>query len=308
MKKIAFVSGIITLILIGLLLTGVTAAEDAANRAIRQGNLRYDLAEYDKALDAYEAGIATNPENDALNFNAAQSAYISGEYQKALEYYEKSADSIEKYINPGNICFKAGESSTDDSEKMQLYAAALQFYYDGIIKFPQDLPLKYNYETVKKIIDDIMQNQEDQNQEEQDNQEQDNQEEEENQEQDSQEQDSQEQQNQEEQDSQEQESQDSQEQDSQDQDESESEQSQSQEEQAQNAEQNDDSEGDNSEAQEQESGDDEQGAYQANDSEGEDEPDREAIERVLIALEMQEENSLKNNQEIMKGKRDTYGW
>jgi Ca-activated chloride channel family protein len=64
-------------------------------------------------------------------------------------------------------------------------------------------------------------------------------------------------------------------------------------------------EGEEQEAETQESQEQEQGT--ANESE-EIDPDDEAIERILMMLEAQEEQSLKNNQEVMDGEDGTYGW
>jgi len=120
---------------------------------LRQGNSQHAAALYKYALNTYENGLLEDPENKALNFNAAQTAYVLGDYQKAVEYYEKAEDCAEKYLNAGNIFSKAGDSLEDEEQKLQCYLQALQFYYEGIIKFPQDVPLKYNYEVLMEKIE-----------------------------------------------------------------------------------------------------------------------------------------------------------
>ena len=53
--------------------------------------------------------------------------------------------------------------------------------------------------------------------------------------------------------------------------------------------------------------DDEPQGYDNEDEEYE-EPDRESIERILQMLESQEEESLKNNREVIRGKEGGNGW
>jgi len=60
--------------------------------------------------------------------------------------------------------------------------------------------------------------------------------------------------------------------------------------------------------QEQQDNDQEQNENDQEQNENDQEQDREAIERILRMLENQEENSLKNNQEVIRGKVDKYDW
>ena len=224
MKKIMLISGIAAVFLLAIILAGADK-DDGAKKALRQGNSEYAVSLYKYALAAYETGLASNPENKALNFNAAQAAYSLGEYEKAAGYYEKAEDCVEKYLNTGNIYFKAGDAAGDEDQKMQYYSKALQIYYEGIIKFPRDVPLKYNYETLKEKIKTIPENTEEQENQGQDSEEQEN-----------------------------------------------------------------------------------QGQDSGESREEEPELDEEAIERILQMLENQEEESLKNNREILAGGDNKNDW
>ena len=163
MKKLACVSGIITVSLLVFLLTGMADMDDEAIKALRQGNKQYESAAYEEAIKSYETGLVTSPEDKALNYNAAQSAYMMGEYEKAVKYYEKSEDSIDKFLSSGNAVSKLGDKSTDESEKTQHYKLAMQAYHDGIIKYPENVPLKYNYEVMKEKIKELSDNQDQEN-------------------------------------------------------------------------------------------------------------------------------------------------
>jgi len=160
LKKIMYISGIIAVLLLAFLLTGAASADDTVKKALRQGNRQYESGLYRYAMQTYETGLSANPEHKVLNFNAAQAAYLLGEYAKAIEYYAKSEDFAEKYLNAGNIFFRAGDLAEDEDPKLQLYIEAMQIYLEGIIKFPQDVPLKYNYEILKEKVEELLENME----------------------------------------------------------------------------------------------------------------------------------------------------
>lgn len=284
MRKILCISGVITVLFLSLLLTGWADADSGLNKALRQGNERYASAKYEEALKSYETGLETESENKMMNFNAGQAAYLLGDYEKASQYYEKAEDCVDKFLNAGNIFFRAGNAVEDANQKAQCYAQALQIYREGIIKYPQNVPLKYNYETVKALVDELLEEMDqegegdsgDQNDEQSEGESNEGQGESHNEE-----------------------SQSGQEQESEDTE-------NAQEEQEQSSEQA----GDSGDAQDesQEGGEGEQEAYSQDESEDEYDPDQEAIERILEMLENQEEESLKNNQGVVGGKDDTNGW
>ena len=297
MKKVLLLSGLLTVILLSMSLTGLTDKDDSVKEAMWLGNKEYESGAYDEALLLFESGFEVSPDDESLNFNAAQAAYLLGEYGKAEEYYGKSGDNIERFLNVGNIYAALGDSVEENEQKLQSYLQALKYYQEGIVMFPQNVPLKYNYEIVKGKAEDIAKDMNQQDNE-QDDSESDN---DESQEQDGQEQDSQEQEGQE---------QDDQEQDSQEQGENSEDQDQDQDSQ--------DAQEDEGSAQEQEGQEQEQAQGQAEGEDGEQDVnsgdeneidlDREAIERILKMLEIQEEESLKNNQEVVGGKDGKYGW
>lgn len=219
MKKIVLISGIIAVLLSALLLLGA------------------------------------DNDDKIKNFNAAQAAYRLGEYEKALEYYEKAEDCAEKYLNSGNIFFKAGDALEENEQKTQCYIQALQIYAEGINKFPRDVPLKYNYEILKEKTEATPENSEDTDQENTDPS---------------------------------------------DGEEGEEEEQDSEE----NQEDGEDGEEQGSEQQEEYSEGEEGEEGETNNRE----LDEEAIGRILQMLENQEEESLKNNREIVSGGKGQNEW
>jgi len=285
MKIALWVSGIVGALILTLLLTGWADADDSAKKALREGNLHYSAAEYAQALAAYETGLGASPENKALIFNAAQAAYMLGAYDKAALYYEQSDDSIEKFLNGGNIYFRVGDAVEDEEAKVQCYLQALLIYQEGIVKFPRNVPLKYNFERVMEKLE-LLQEDMEQEGEGEDGEEGEDQGESEGQSADNSDQDDQEQ--------------------------SEADQSESGEGEEQETESSESAgEGEEENAAQGDDGDqeqdeDQQSAY--NQEEAEYEQDRQAIERILEVLESQEEEDLKNNQSVVRGKEGKNGW
>jgi len=283
MRIVFLVSGIAVVLLVSLALASIIDVDGTARRSLLQGNGQYASGDYILAIESYEEGLAIDPENKALNFNAAQAAYALTDYGRSILYYEKSADSVEKFLSAGNASAKLGDACEDEEQQLQCYLLALQFYYYGIILYPQDVSLKYNYEVLKEKIEALIENMDSE---------------------DSQPSDDDGEKSQESDESQEGEEQEGQEQEGQEQE------GQEQEEQKQDsAQENDGSTQDEKTGQVQDNDND--GEDNQEDSYGEDDGDnldQEAIERILRMLERQEEQSLKNNQEVVGGKDDQYGW
>jgi len=257
--------------------------DDSAHIALRQGNMQFASGEYENALRTFETGLETSPENNALNFSAGQAAYMLEEYEKAIEYFEKSEDTIEKFLNSGNASFRLGESGTDE-QQLQHYTQAMETFYRGIIGFPQSIELKYNYEVVRELINELLHDTNQDSDQGDDNQEPNNDEQtgsdnEQNQDQGEAHEDTQ-------------------------QDHSDnSEQAQEEE-----SEESQDSEQDGASMQEQNEEENEQLEEENSTQEEEDELDREATERILRILEGMESESLKNNQEVTVGDEGNYAW
>ena len=280
MKKALCVTGLIAILLLVLLLTGWADFDDAAKKALRDGNNYYAIEQYESALISYERGLAASPEDKTLNFNAAQAAMELGEYEKAAQYYEKAADSVDKYLNAGNIYYAVGNALEETDAKVQFYAKALQIYREGILLYPQNIPLKFNYEFVKALLDEESQSE---NSDEGDPQESD-------------------------EESEQSDGQDSNEQnqsdESQDQEGEGEDQSVSQEEDNQDSGEEENS----ANMQDQGEEDDEEGEDTSSADEEEYDVDMEAVRRILEMLESQEEESLKNNQSVMQGKDGKIDW
>lgn len=284
MKKIFFTSGLLTVLLLLLYFTGIIDFRDSTKEALAKGNRLYTAGSYTEALQAYNEGLTKKPEDARLNFNAGQAAYQLKDYGKAIEYYTKARSTVDKYLNQGNASLKLGDAAadTDTGQKLQYYQQALQAYEQGILAFPQNIDLKYNYEYVKKKLEQLQndnQNQQNNEESKDGNEEQKN--------------------NQSQEDNQEGNGQNNQQDNQQDQTQDEQ---QKQPENQQDNQQN----GQGSNSQPTPSPDTSGSPFSPS---GQQSTDAEQVQKVLEMLEKQEENSLKNNQEIInQGKEEEHDW
>jgi tetratricopeptide (TPR) repeat protein len=153
MKWVFFIAGICTVgwVLYGLF--GDPGDKKALYETITEGNTHYRLGTYAYALMDYETLIDEDTMHPALLHNAAQASYALDEYERAAYYYEKAPESEVKYINYANAVRFMGDAAENDDERLDLYLFALSVYWDGIKAYPQNVPLKYNYESLLQLID-----------------------------------------------------------------------------------------------------------------------------------------------------------
>lgn len=137
MKKIIYLSGVLTILLFILYMAGaIDLTLRTADTVLSEGNKLMEAGMYQQALEKYKKGLEEDPDDPELNYNAGQALYKLGEYASAAEYYEKSSLSTpDRYINLGNCYLKQNYCNR-----------AAECYKQGILEFPQDVPLKYNYE------------------------------------------------------------------------------------------------------------------------------------------------------------------
>ena len=62
----------------------------------------------------------------------------------------------------GNICYEKGQEELDPVEKNNLYQEALQYYREGMVNFPREIELKYNYEYVREELEKVQEEMEEQ--------------------------------------------------------------------------------------------------------------------------------------------------
>lgn len=303
MKKLFIASGFVVLVFAILFLTGILDIHHTVARALAEGNRLYEDEAYGEAVDAYSTGLQKEPENPLLNYNTAQASYQLKTYEQAIEYYEKSTDSVDRALNAGNSAYRLGENTEDMNQKQQYYASALAFYKQGILAFPENVELKYNYEFVQEKLKQMQQ--ENQSQNEDDSQDQNDQQE-----------NQQGQQNNNENNPGEENNPENDQQDGDNESNTEQEhqssannESNSEQENEQNSEGQQEGSQDQQQNETSSETDDDSGEPQGGDDSNEQAQTGSEIEWILEMLEQQEATSLKNNQEVKgSGKEDKHDW
>lgn len=290
MKIASVITGLSVVILLILLFTGVISFDFSINEIIKDGNRAYAAKNYQQALEIYQKGLNKDSGDPKLNYNLGQASYQLGKFDEAIKYYANADNSVDKYINSGNSSLKLAEAAEDPIQKQQLYQQALETYKEGILAHPQNVPLKYNYEYVKSKLNEM---------EEQNNQQQNNQDNNENQENNEEQNDNRDEQN------------DNSQQNQQNEDSEEnSEMENSEEKNSEENQSSQDKEGTEQDNSQEEKENQEQNSLQENESDSPDsEQDDINIAQILRMLEKQEQDSLKNNQEVKRStKEDEYDW
>jgi tetratricopeptide (TPR) repeat protein len=162
------------LILLLALLTAFSG--DDPKKKGREGNILYAAGELTAAADAYRAGIAAiqadgpGPVHAGLLNNLGAALYRQGDFGGAAASFTGSThmstddpSRVRSFYNAGNALTKAEELES-----------ALDMYRQALLQDPSNLDAKFNYEFVKRQLQEQQQQQQqnqDQNQDDQEQQE-----------------------------------------------------------------------------------------------------------------------------------------
>ena len=97
------VSVLIALVIAGLLLVSPAVAAETAQYYFDQGIVFDDRGQHEKALEAYEQGLAIEPDNAHLWGAKGRTLLILGRYQESADAYNRSVqlDSSQEYAREG---------------------------------------------------------------------------------------------------------------------------------------------------------------------------------------------------------------
>lgn len=172
--------------------TGLTFAQKAERKNVREGNKLYESEKYTEAEIAYRKSLEVNPRSTEGTYNLGNSLYKQGKFAEAAEQYQIIAGQGEKmvstpegkarlsgvYHNMGNVFMNAKD-----------YGKAIEMYKQSLRLNPKDDETRYNLALAQKQLSD-QQNQ-DQSQDQQNEDKQENKDQNENQQQQQQQQDDQ---------------------------------------------------------------------------------------------------------------------
>jgi Ca-activated chloride channel family protein len=146
---------------LGFAASGPTRAADAAT-----AERDYKSGKYEDALQNYREAAETQPRRDDLQYDRGDAAYRAGEYTEAEEAFRKALETPNlglqenTYYNLGNTQYQHGEAlqKVDTKKTIALWEEALRSY-DSALKLKNTTDAKYNYDVVKRKLEQLKQQQ-----------------------------------------------------------------------------------------------------------------------------------------------------
>ena len=152
-------SGAKTLVFLLLMLPGAVRGSPAS--ALRE----YKAGNYDQAVKEYEQLLKRKSDDPRLHFNAGAAAYRNHQFEEAAKQFNSTLASPDlklqgqAYYNEGNALFHLGEQSSDSKKRTEAWEKALQDYQSTAKLNPQDADANYNYDFVKRKLEELKQQQ-----------------------------------------------------------------------------------------------------------------------------------------------------
>jgi len=121
----------------------------------------YKAGNYDQALKEYERLLHKKTDDPRLHFNAGAAAYRNRQYDEAAKQFNATLVAPDlnlqglAYYNEGNSLFHLGERSPDPKQQKENWEKALQDYQSTMKLSPQDPDAKFNYEFVKRKLEEL---------------------------------------------------------------------------------------------------------------------------------------------------------
>ena len=100
-----------------------------------------------------------------LHFNAGAAAYRNQQFEEAAKQFNATLASPDlklqglAYYNEGNALYHLGERNPDPKKRTEAWEKALQDYQSTAKLNPQDADAKFNYEFVKRKLEELKQQQ-----------------------------------------------------------------------------------------------------------------------------------------------------
>jgi Ca-activated chloride channel homolog len=138
----------------------------------------YNAGKYDEALKEYERLLQKKSDDPRLHFNAGAAAYRNRQFEEAAKQFNATLASPDlklqglAYYNEGNSLYHLGEETPDPKKRTESWEKALQDYQSSVKLNPQDTDAKFNYEFVKKKLEELKQQQQQSQQDKKDKQDQ----------------------------------------------------------------------------------------------------------------------------------------
>lgn len=132
-----------------------------ANEDMARGTKQYKKQNFERAIESFSKAQKEKPKDAMINYNLACSYYKSGQYDKALEYYDIALNNTEDSNFKSSILYNMGNSAYKKDDK----DSSLNYYKASLKINSSDMQTKHNIEFIQnENKKDNKQNKEQQNQ------------------------------------------------------------------------------------------------------------------------------------------------
>jgi len=135
----------------------------SAKGSVHKGNVLYEKEDFKNALEKYNDALGRMPDSDVANYNAGLAHYRLGDYVKAEQTFTKALVSEDKALeekalyNIGNLKYRQGEKivGSDPEGTVRFYKESLDHYKRAMELDEKDTDARFNYEFVKKKLEEL---------------------------------------------------------------------------------------------------------------------------------------------------------
>ncbi len=158
-----------------LLLASLALAPFASLASPSSALREYNSGNYDAALQEFQA-LQKKQADPRLNFNAGTAAYRDGQLEEAARQFGQALAGQDlqlqekAYFNRGNTQYYLGEAAPEPQQKTKAWEQAMKDFESSLKLNPQASDAKFNHEFVKKRLEELKQQQQNQSNDKQDQQ------------------------------------------------------------------------------------------------------------------------------------------
>jgi Ca-activated chloride channel family protein len=149
-----------------------------ASHAATTGLDNYNMGDFQGAQKDFESRLKQSPNSRELQFNAGASAYKLGDFPQAIAHFTESLLSEDKKLredasyNLANSLVRRGEAAKDNTAKKADWKSAIEHYDETLRLDPKNKPAQENRDIVKKLLEDLEKQEQQQKDQQQDKQDQ----------------------------------------------------------------------------------------------------------------------------------------
>jgi Ca-activated chloride channel homolog len=153
-------------ILLMMLVSWTASAVASPSSALRE----YNSGNFAQSLKDYEGALAKKKDDPRLNFNAGAAAYRNHQFDRAAKHFGEVLGAPDlklqeqAYYNLGNTLYRLGAQAPDPNLRSKAWEQSLQQYQSTLKLNNQDADAKFNYEFVKKKLEQLKKQQQQQQQ------------------------------------------------------------------------------------------------------------------------------------------------